>query len=111
MRSHTCQSIYRCGEDADGALVDFLGGCSGNSGCLPNQASGNEVHEKCFHNTRFVMAVMLHGPSFMGYLKRKIFICKPRSIEERNQRIEEETAAILKQMTCRVTENRRGKLE
>jgi hypothetical protein len=57
------------------------------------------------------MAVMLRGPNFMGYLKRKVFICKPRSVEERKQRIKEETAAIMKQMTCWVMENRRGRME
>jgi hypothetical protein len=46
--------------------VDFWVPCSGNSGCLLDQASGNESHEKCFHNTSFLMAVMFHGPSFMG---------------------------------------------
>jgi hypothetical protein len=46
--------------------VDFWVPCSGNSGCLPNQASGDEAHEKCFHNTSLVMAVTFRGPSFMG---------------------------------------------
>jgi hypothetical protein len=46
-----------------------------------------------------------------GYLKRKAFISNPRTIEELQQRIKEELEAILKQMTCRVRENRRGRLE
>jgi hypothetical protein len=66
MHSHTLQSIYRCGTDAGGAVVDIWVPCSRNSGCLLNQTSGNAPREKCFHNTSFVMAVMLHGPSFMG---------------------------------------------
>jgi hypothetical protein len=41
MRSHTRQSIYRCGEDANGAVVDFRLPSSGNSAFSPNQASGN----------------------------------------------------------------------
>jgi hypothetical protein len=45
-----------------------------------------------------------------GYLERKVFIFKPRTIEELKQRIKEEIAAILKQMTRRVMENRRGRL-
>jgi hypothetical protein len=46
-----------------------------------------------------------------GYLKRKVFISKPRTIEELKQRTKKEIVAILKQMTCRVMENRRGRLE
>jgi hypothetical protein len=46
-----------------------------------------------------------------GYLKRKIFISKPRTNEELKQRIKEEIAAILKHMTRRVMENRRGRLK
>jgi 50S ribosomal subunit-associated GTPase HflX len=46
-----------------------------------------------------------------GYHKRKVFISKPSTIEELKQKIKEEIAAILKQMTCRVMENRRGRLE
>jgi hypothetical protein len=40
-----------------------------------------------------------------GYLKRKVFISKPRTIEELKHRIKEEIAAILKQMTWWVMEN------
>jgi hypothetical protein len=53
--------------------VDFWVPSSGNSGCLRDQANGNEAHEKCFHNTSFFMAVMFHGPILWGYLKRKSF--------------------------------------
>jgi hypothetical protein len=47
----------------------------------------------------------------MGYLKREVLISKPGTIEDLKQRIKEETAAILKQMTRRVMENRRRRLE
>jgi hypothetical protein len=57
------------------------------------------------------MVVIFHGPSFMGYLKREVLISKPGTIEDLKQRLKEETAAILKQMTCRVMENRRRRLE
>jgi hypothetical protein len=57
------------------------------------------------------MAVIFHGPNYMGYLKRKVLISNPGTIEDPKQRIKEETAAILKQMTRRVTENRRRRLE
>jgi hypothetical protein len=46
--------------------VDFGVPCSGNSGRLLDQASRNEAHEKCFHIMCFVIAVMFHGPNFMG---------------------------------------------
>jgi hypothetical protein len=46
--------------------MDLWVPCSGNSGCLHNQASGNGAHDKCFYNTSFHMAVMFHGPNFMG---------------------------------------------
>jgi hypothetical protein len=49
--------------------------------------------------------------SFWGYLKSKFFISKPTTIEELKQRIKEEVAAIPEQMTRRVMENRRGRLE
>jgi predicted transcriptional regulator len=41
-----------------------------------------------------------------GYLKRKVFISKPRTIEELSERINEDIAAIQKQMTRRLMENR-----
>jgi hypothetical protein len=91
-------------------LVDFWVPRSSNSGCLQNQASGNEAHEKCFYYMSCLMAVMFHVPSFMGYFKCKVFISKPRTSEELKQRIKEEIAAILKQMTRRVMENHRGGL-
>jgi hypothetical protein len=32
-----------------------------HSVCSHNQTSGNETHEKCFHNTSSLVAVMFHG--------------------------------------------------
>jgi hypothetical protein len=48
-----------------------------------------------------------------SYLKSKVLISKPRTIEELKQRIKEEIAAIPEQLTltCRVMENLRGRLE
>jgi hypothetical protein len=46
-----------------------------------------------------------------GYLKSKVFTSKPRTIQEPKQRIKEEIAAIPDQMTRRVMQNRRGRLE
>jgi uncharacterized phage-like protein YoqJ len=46
-----------------------------------------------------------------GYLKHKVFISKPRTIEELKQRIKEEIAKIVKQMTSWVMENHQGRLE
>jgi hypothetical protein len=46
-----------------------------------------------------------------GYLKRKVFILKPRTIEKLKQRIMEEITAIPERMTRRVTENLRERLE
>jgi hypothetical protein len=46
-----------------------------------------------------------------GYLKRKALNSKPRATEELKQRTKEEIAAIPEQMTPRVMENRRGRLE
>ena len=40
-----------------------------------------------------------------GYLQSRVFISKPRTIEELKQSIKEEIAAIPEQMTCRVMEN------
>jgi hypothetical protein len=39
-----------------------------------------------------------------GYLKRKVFISKPKTIEELKQRIKEEAAAVPEQMTHQVLE-------
>ena len=41
----------------------------------------------------------------MGYLKRRVFISKLRTIAEVKQSIKEEIAAIPEQMTRRVVEN------
>jgi len=41
----------------------------------------------------------------MGYLKSRVFICKPTAIAELKQSIKEEIVAILEQMTHRVMEN------
>jgi hypothetical protein len=46
-----------------------------------------------------------------GYLKNKVFISKSRNIKELEQRKKEEIAAIPEQMTRRVKENLREKLE
>jgi hypothetical protein len=103
MRSHTRQSIYCCVEDVDGALVDFWVPSSGNSVSLQNQTSGNLFH-------------LSPDPSACDYflwgcLKSKIFISKPRTIEELNQRIKEEIAAVPGQMAHEVMENLQGRLE
>jgi hypothetical protein len=45
----------------------------------------------------------------LGYLKSKVLISKPTTIKELKQRIKEEIAAILEQMTHRVMENHRGR--
>jgi hypothetical protein len=42
-----------------------------------------------------------------GYLKNKVFISKPRTMEELKRRIKEEVAAILEQMTRQVMEKLR----
>jgi hypothetical protein len=46
-----------------------------------------------------------------GYLKRKVLISTPTTVEELKQRIREEIAAIPEQMTRRVMDNCQGKLE
>jgi tRNA(Ser,Leu) C12 N-acetylase TAN1 len=46
-----------------------------------------------------------------GISNVKVFISRPRTIEELKRRIKEEIAVILKQRTLRVMENCRGKLE
>jgi hypothetical protein len=46
-----------------------------------------------------------------GYLKNNVFLSKPRNIEKRKQRIHEEIEAIPEQMTRRVMEDLRGRLE
>jgi hypothetical protein len=46
-----------------------------------------------------------------GYLKSKVLISKLRTIEELKRRIKEEIAAIPEQMTRRVMESLRGRLE
>jgi hypothetical protein len=46
-----------------------------------------------------------------GYLKSKVLISKPTTIEELKQRMKDEIAAIPEQMTRRVTENLWGRLE
>jgi hypothetical protein len=46
-----------------------------------------------------------------GYLKSKVFISKPRTIEELKQRIKEEIVAILEHITRQVMENLGGSLE
>jgi hypothetical protein len=46
-----------------------------------------------------------------GYLNSRVLVCKPRTIDELRQRIKEETAAIRGQMTRRVMENLRERLE
>ena len=43
--------------------------------------------------------------TFMGYLKSRIFISKPRTVAELKQNAKEEIAAIPEQMTRRVLEN------
>jgi hypothetical protein len=45
------------------------------------------------------------------YLKSKVFISKPRTIQELKQRIKEEIAAILEQLIRRVMGNLPGRLE
>ena len=45
------------------------------------------------------------GYFLWGYLKRKVFISKPRTTAELKQRIKEEIVAISEQMTCQVMEN------
>ena len=45
MRSHTRQSTFSCGEDADGARVDFQVRSSDNFVCSYNLASGNVLHQ------------------------------------------------------------------
>jgi ribosomal protein S6 len=47
----------------------------------------------------------------MGYLKSKVLISKPATMEELKQRIKEEIAAIPEQMARRVMENHRGSSE
>ncbi|GFG36309.1 hypothetical protein Cfor_00837 [Coptotermes formosanus] len=46
-----------------------------------------------------------------GYLRSKVFISKPRTIQELKHRIKEEIAEIPEQITRRVTENLRERLE
>ena len=46
-----------------------------------------------------------------GYLKRRIFISKPRTIAELKPSIKEEIAAIAKQMTRRLMENLGARLK
>jgi hypothetical protein len=41
MQSHTRQSVYNCGEDTDGAVVDFWVPSSSNFVCSQKQTSGN----------------------------------------------------------------------
>jgi hypothetical protein len=46
-----------------------------------------------------------------GYLNSSVVISKPTIIEELKQRVKEEISAIPEQMTRRLMENRRGRLE
>jgi folate-dependent phosphoribosylglycinamide formyltransferase PurN len=77
--------------------------------------------EKCFHNTSFLVAVMFHGLRVHlvsavvitsdGDIVTVVFLSKYRPNEALKQRVKEEIAAILEQMTRQVMENRRGRLE
>jgi hypothetical protein len=71
-RSYTWQSIYWCGEDTDGALVDFRVPSGGNFVCSQNERSGNVFH----------LSLDLSACDYFlwGHLKSNVFISKPTTI-------------------------------
>jgi hypothetical protein len=106
-RSHIRQSIYLCGEDDDGTLVNFRVPSSDNSVCSHNQTTVNEAYEKCFLHVisrggDVPWPALSHDLSACGYflwgcLESNLFISKPRTIEELKQRIKDEVAVIPEQ--------------
>jgi hypothetical protein len=87
MRSHTCQSIYRCGADPGGALVDFWVPVA----VILVVYVTRQVEMKRMRTVSTTRHLSWPWWSvtvvLWEYLKRKVLISKPRTIEELKQRI------------------------
>jgi hypothetical protein len=64
-----------------------------------------------FHDLRIHLTSPPVITFYWGYLKGKVFISKPRTIEKLKQKLKEEIAAIPEQMTCHMMENLLGQME
>ncbi|GFG31154.1 hypothetical protein Cfor_10734 [Coptotermes formosanus] len=82
--------------------------------CEPElRRRGIDFSSVCFHQDGATAHTARTSMDFLREMfhSTKVFISKPRTVEELEQRTEEEIAAIPEQMTRRMMENRRGRLE